>query len=428
MTTHTFTLFFVFFLVATLFARIGLSVRQIRHVSMHRDRVPEQFSADISLAAHQKAADYTVAKRRFAILLMLLNAFTLLCFTLFGGLQFLSGILLGLTASPFVYQMSLLAAVAFISGLISLPFDYYAQFGLEAEFGFNRMSRPLFFMDLLKGTLVGAIIGLPLASLVLVLMEKTGNLWWVCAWFAWIGFQVLALVLFPTVLAPLFNRFTPLEDEALREQVEKLLERTGFVSKGLFVMDGSKRSSHSNAYFTGFGASKRIVFYDTLISRLSANEIEAVLAHELGHFRLRHITKRMAVMGGLSLVFLALLGYLRSQDWFYLGLGVTPSADMPNDAMALLLFALVMPLFTFFLAPLVSFSSRRHEFEADAFAAQHASAHDLASSLVRLYEDNASTLTPDPLYSAFHDSHPPAPVRISRLVGDSGKKTEERAD
>ena len=421
MTAHLFLLVFVFFLAATLLARIGLSVRQIRHVLAHRDRVPEQFAAGISLEAHQKAADYTVVKHRFAILLMLFNTFTLLCFTLLGGLQFLSAILLKLTESPFFYQMSLLVAFALISGLISLPFDYYSQFGIEESFGFNRMNRKLFFADILKGTLVSALIGLPLAGLVLVLMAKTGNFWWVYAWLVWNVFQLLMLVLFPTVIAPLFNKFTPLEDESLRERIEELLVRTGFVSNGIFVMDGSKRSSHGNAYFTGFGSAKRIVFYDTLMSRLSPGEIEAVLAHELGHFRLRHIIKRMAVMGVVSIVFLALLGYLKSQDWFYLGLGVIPSADMPNDAMALLLFALVMPLFTFFLKPLVSFSSRRHEFEADAFAAEYASSDDLATSLVRLYEDNAATLTPDPLYSAFHDSHPPAAIRIGRLTAMSQK-------
>ena len=424
MTTHSFMLIFVFFLAATLFARIGLSIRQIRHVQAHRDRVPEQFAADVSLVSHQKAADYTIVKRRFAILLMLFDTFVLLCFTLFGGLQFLSTVLLGLTEAPFFYQMSLLVTFALISGLLSLPFDYYAQFVIEERFGFNRMSRRLFFVDILKGLLLSAVIGLPLAGLVLVLMAKAGSLWWVYAWLAWNVFQVLMLVLFPTVIAPLFNRFTPLEDEVLRERIEGLLARTGFVSKGVFVMDGSRRSSHGNAYFTGFGSAKRIVFYDTLISRLSISEIEAVLAHELGHFKLRHIIKRMAVMGVVSVVFLFLLGYLKQQDWFYLGLGVIPSADLPNDAMALLLFVLVMPLFTFFLKPLVSLSSRRHEFEADAFAAEHACARDLAASLVRLYEDNASTLTPDPMFSAFHDSHPPAAIRVGRLTEMIDRKTE----
>jgi STE24 endopeptidase len=272
-------------------------------------------------------------------------------------------------------------------------------------------------MDLAKSLIVSTILGLPMAVLVLIIMAKAGNWWWVYAWILWNIFQLLMVVLYPTLIAPIFNKFMPLEDESLYARVELLMKRTGFVSKGLFVMDGSKRSSHGNAYFTGFGAAKRIVFYDTLISRLSPPEIEAVLAHELGHFRLRHIIKRIAVMGGASFVFLALLGYLKTQDWFYLGLGVTPFLVMSNDAMALLLFVLTMPLFTFFLSPLVSVSLRQHEFEADAFAAQYASAQDLVSALVRLYEDNASTLTPDPLYSAFYDSHPPASIRINRLLG-----------
>ncbi|MCL1886317.1 MAG: M48 family metallopeptidase [Betaproteobacteria bacterium] len=417
MTPHAFTLTFVFFLAATLFVRLWLSLRQIRYVTAHRNSVPAQFTADIPLSAHQKAADYTVAKRRFAIFIMLADAFILLCFTLLGGLELLAEQVLRLTDSTMLYQIGLLAAFAMISGLIDLPFDYYSQFVIEGKFGFNKMSRSLFFMDLLKNIMVSIIIGLPIAWLMLTIMEKAGNEWWIYAWVLWNALQLLIMVLYPTLIAPIFNKFTPLEDTSLRTRIEHLLERTGFKSNGLFVMDGSKRSAHGNAYFTGFGAAKRIVFYDTLISRLSPPEIEAVLAHELGHFRLKHILKRMIVMGITSFGFLALLGYLKTQDWFYLGLGVNPSLSANNNAMALLLFALTLPLFTFFFSPLISINLRKHEFEADAFASQYANAQDLVTALVRMYEDNASTLTPDPLYSAFYDSHPPASIRINRLLG-----------
>ena len=308
-------------------------------------------------------------------------------------------------------------AYAAISGLIDLPFDYYRQFRLEAGFGFNKMTPGLFFMDIVKGVGVGAVIGLPLVWVVLTLMEKSGALWWLYAWLVWSGFQVLIMLLYPTVIAPLFNKFTPLADDSLKARIEGLMQRVGFASKGLFVMDGSKRSAHGNAYFSGFGAAKRIVFFDTLIERLAPQEIEAVLAHELGHFKLKHIIKRISVMFALSLGFLALLGWLKTQPWFYMGLGVNPLAlpGAGNDAMALLLFMLVLPVFTFLFGPLTSLSSRKHEFEADAFAAQHTDARDLVSALVKMYEDNASTLTPDPLHSAFYESHPPASIRIRQL-------------
>lgn len=417
MTSHAFTLIFVFFLVATLSARLWLSLRQIRHVTAHRDQVPAQFTKDISLSAHQKAADYTLTKRRFAIFMMFVDALVLLCFTLFGGLEYLAEWILKTAGPSMPYQLGLLAAFAIISGLIDLPFDYYGQFVIEEQFGFNKMSPTLFFMDILKSSLMGIIVGLPLAWLALTIMAKAGDWWWIYTWILWNAFQLMMMVLYPTLIAPLFNKFTPLEDSDLRTRIEDLMQRTGFTSNGLFVMDGSRRSSHGNAYFTGFGAAKRIVFYDTLISRLSPPEVEAVLAHELGHFRLKHIIKRIALMGITSLGFLALLGYLKTQGWFYLGLGVNPSITADNDAMALLLFALTLPLFTFFFSPLLSISSRKHEFEADAFAAQYANAEYLASALVRMYEDNASTLTPDPVYSAFYDSHPPASIRINRLLG-----------
>lgn len=411
-----FSILFVSVLLITVSLRFWLATRQIRHVAAHRNAVPSQFAEKIPLAAHQKAADYTIAKTRFGLLRLVISSAVLIGFTLLGGLQFLSVGLLQLTGSGMVYQLALLAAFAAISALIDVPLDYYKQFVLEQRFGFNKMTRGLFFADLLKGAVLGAAIGLPLIWVILTLMDKSGALWWLYAWVVWSGFQLLMLVLYPTVIAPLFNKFTPLADDSLRSRIEGLMTRVGFASQGLFVMDGSKRSAHGNAYFSGFGAAKRIVFFDTLLARLAPQEIEAVLAHELGHFKLKHIVKRIAMMFAISLGFLALLGFLKTQIWFYSGLGVEPNPAVSNDAMVLILFMLVLPVFTFVFGPLTSISSRKHEFEADAFAAIHTDARDLVSALVKLYEDNASTLTPDPLHSAFYDSHPPATARISKLL------------
>ncbi|MES2537437.1 MAG: M48 family metallopeptidase [Pseudomonadota bacterium] len=416
MYSHVFSVLFVGFLAITLAVRFWLGSRHIRHVLAHRNAVPPQFAEKIQLSAHQKAADYTVAKTKAGLWMLLVNAAVLIGFTLLGGLQWLSVTILNITGPGMTYQIGLLLAFAVISGIIDLPFEYYKQFVLEARFGFNKMTLGLFFADMVKGALLGAAIGLPLIWVILTLMEKSGELWWLYAWLVWCGFQLLMLVLYPTVIAPLFNKFTPLTDDSLRTRIENLMKRVGFASKGLFVMDGSKRSAHGNAYFSGFGANKRIVFFDTLLSRLAPHEIEAVLAHELGHFKLKHIVKRIVVMFAISLGFLALLGYLKTQTWFYTGLGVEPMLGAGNDAMALILFMLVLPVFTFLLSPLMSISSRKHEFEADAFAATHSSAPDLVSALVKLYEDNASTLTPDPLHSAFYDSHPPATLRINKLL------------
>ena len=419
MSSFAFSVLFVVFLAITLVVRFWLSSRQIRHVLAHRSAVPAEFAEKIPLTAHQRAADYTVAKTKFGLFSMLVSAAVLIGFTLLGGLQLLSNIIFSWAGPGMVYQLGLLVAFGAISGLIDLPLDYYKQFVLEARFGFNKMTVRLFFTDMLKNTLIGAAIGLPLIWVVLQLMAKSGDLWWFYAWLVFSAFQLLMLVLYPTVIAPLFNKFTPLNDDSLRDRIEGLMKRVGFASKGLFVMDGSKRSAHGNAYFSGFGAGKRIVFFDTLLARLAPHEIEAVLAHELGHFKLKHITKRIVVMFAISLAFLALLGYLKQQLWFYTGLGVNPLllADLSNnDAMALILFMLALPIFTFLLSPLSSISSRKHEFEADAFAAQHTDANDLVAALVKLYEDNASTLTPDPLHSAFYDSHPPASVRIKKLT------------
>ena len=416
MEPNSFSLLFAAFLLATLAVKLWLSSRHIRHVAQHRDAVPAQFAAKIPLAAHQKAADYTIAKTKLKIVLLVVNAVVLVGFTLMGGLQWLSAALTPGFGTGMGYQIALVAAVAIISGAIDLPFDYYKQFTLEERFGFNKMTPALFFSDLVKHSIVGALIGLPLLWVTLALMDKAGSLWWLYAWLLWCGFQLFMLAFYQSLIAPLFNKFTPLDDDSLRARIEGLMQRVGFASKGLFVMDGSRRSAHGNAYFSGFGAAKRIVFFDTLLSRLAPNEIEAVLAHELGHFKLNHVIKRVAVMFVLSLGFLALLGWLKGQAWFYLGLGVTPLLDGSNDAMALILFMFALPVFTFLFSPLLSITSRKNEFEADAFAAKHSNSQDLISALVKLYEDNASTLTPDPLHSAFYDSHPPASVRVQKLL------------
>ncbi|MDO8298344.1 M48 family metallopeptidase [Lacisediminimonas sp.] len=419
MSSQVFSVVFVGFLLLSLSIRFWLSSRQIRHVLAHRDTVPPEFAERIALSAHQKAADYTVAKGKFGLVMMVVNTAVLIGFTLLGGLQWLSMTVLELTGPGMLYQLALIAAFVIISGLVELPFDYYKQFRLEQRFGFNKMTKPLFFSDMVKGIGLGTAMGLPLIWIVLLLMEKSGQLWWFYAWLVWSGFQLAMLVLFPTVIAPMFNKFTPLADDSLRQRIEALMQRVGFASKGLFVMDGSKRSAHGNAYFSGFGAAKRIVFFDTLLARLAPDEVEAVLAHELGHFKLRHIIKRIVVLFSVSLAFLALLGYLKTQAWFYTGLGVDPMLAASNDAMALILFMLALPVFTFLLSPLNSLTSRKHEFEADAFAARHSSARNLVSALVKLYEDNAATLTPDPVHSAFYDSHPPAAIRINRLLGQA---------
>jgi STE24 endopeptidase len=415
MLSFAFSVLFVIFFMLTMVLRYWLASRHIRHVMRHREQVPAEFADKIALAAHQKAADYTVAKTRFGLVNAAWSGLVLIGFTLLGGLQALSTALLHVLGPGMAHQIGLIVAYAAIAGVLDLPFTYWFQFVLEQRFGFNKMTVKLWLADAVKGTLLGAVIGLPLLWVVLTLMDRTGALWWLYAWLVWSGFQLLLMVLYPSVIAPIFNKFTPLADDSLKSRIEGLMARVGFASKGLFVMDGSKRSAHGNAYFSGFGANKRIVFFDTLLERLLPAEIEAVLAHELGHFKLKHIVKRIAVVFALSLVFLALLGWLKNQVWFYTGLGVLPLLGQNNDAMALLLFMLVLPVFSFPFAPLGSITSRKHEFEADAFAASHSDARDLVSALVKMYEDNASTLTPDPLHSAFYDSHPPASIRIHHL-------------
>jgi STE24 endopeptidase len=413
--SFAFTALFCAMLVVGLLVRTLLASRQIRHVARHRHAVPAAFSDTISVAAHQKAADYTITKSRFGLLEMALDAALLLGWTLLGGLDWLNALLLDALGGGMVQQLSLLAAFVAIGGVLTLPLSWYATFRIEERFGFNKMTLSLWLGDLVKGSLVGALIGLPIAALVLWLMGAAGTTWWLWAWGVWMAFNLLALVLYPTLIAPLFNKFEPLSDDTLKARVNALMQRCGFAAKGLFVMDGSKRSAHANAYFTGFGAAKRVVFFDTLLKQLSPQEIDAVLAHELGHYKRRHILKRIAMMFALSLAGFALLGWVSSQAWFFSGLGVSPAMDAPNDALALLLFMMVVPLFTFFLSPLMAQLSRQHEFEADAYAVEHTSGRDLASALLKLYKDNASTLTPDPLYARFYYSHPPASERLSRL-------------
>ena len=411
-----FSILFVIAVLAMVVTKLWLASRQIRFVASHRADVPPQFAAKIPLTAHQRAADYTVERTRLTMAEIVVSAAVLIALTLLGGVQALDFGISGWLGRGFIGQIVLVGAVVAITGIIDLPFDYYRQFGVEERFGFNRMTKRIFFADRVKGVLLGAAFGLPLLFVVLWLMDQAGSLWWLWTWIVWVAFQMLVLVLYPTLIAPIFNKFEPLKDEALKSRIEALMKRCGFAAKGLFVMDGSRRSAHGNAYFTGFGAAKRIVFFDTLLARLSGSEIEAVLAHELGHFKRRHVIKRMVVTFALSLAMLALLGWLSQRVWFYEGLGVRPSLSGSNDGLALVLFFLAVPVFLFFVTPLGSLSSRKHEFEADAFAASQTDAKDLVSALVKLYEDNASTLTPDPLYTAFYYSHPPASQRIDRLL------------
>ncbi len=411
----TFTYIFIAALLLSVGMRHWLAMRQIRHVALHRASVPNEFAQRISLADHQKAADYTIAKLKLGLLENGFSAFVLIGFTLLGGLEFLNLALLNLMGAGIAQQIALLVLLTLISGVLDLPFSWKKQFGIEAAFGFNRMTPALFWIDLLKGVGLAAALGLPLLWLVLELMAKSGPYWWLWTWVVWTAFNALLLWLFPTVIAPLFNKFKALEEGPLKAQIERLLERCDFASKGLFVMDGSKRSAHGNAYFTGIGKAKRIVFFDTLIEKLEPLEVEAVLAHELGHFKRQHIRKRLLVSFALSFVILAILGWVSAQPWFYLGLGVTPDMGGYNGGLALALFILVAPVFGFFFTPLGSLASRKHEYEADHFAAEKSSATALISALVKLYQDNASTLTPDPIYTAFYSSHPPAPLRIAHL-------------
>ncbi|MDB5876927.1 MAG: Ste24 endopeptidase [Variovorax sp.] len=403
-------------LVAGLAVKFWLASRQMRHVTQHRDTVPPAFVGTMTLAAHRKAADYTIAKSRFGLVETAWSTAILLCWTLLGGIDILNKVLLAWMGGGMLQQLTLLAAFAVIGGLLDLPFTLWQTFRLEERFGFNKITFKLWLADAVKGTLVGTLIGLPIAALILWIMAAAGTFWWAWAWAAWMGFNLLLMLVYPTFIAPLFNKFQPLDDATLKARVTALMQRCGFAAKGLFVMDGSRRSAHANAYFTGFGASKRVVFYDTLLRQLNAGEVEAVLAHELGHFKHRHIVKRMVMMFAMSLAGFALLGWLSGQAWFYAGLGVQPNMSAPNDALALLLFMMAVPVFGFFVAPLTARLSRKHEFEADAYAVAQTSGADLSAALLKLYQDNASTLTPDPLFVKFYYSHPPASERLARMA------------
>lgn len=416
------SLVFAAALAVSTLVKFWLSSRQIRHVAAHRGQVPSAFAGSVTLSAHQKAADYTIVRARFGLLALAFNAVVLLGWTLLGGLNALNGWVLDASQAlptdwqPMGYQLGLVTAFVLIGGLLDLPWELWSTFKIEQAFGFNRMTLKLYVADMLKGLLVGALLGLPIVALILWLMGAMGPLWWLWAWVAWMSFQLLVMVIYPSVIAPLFNKFEPLTDESLKERVERLMARCGFAAKGLFVMDGSRRSAHANAYFSGFGPAKRVVFFDTLLSKLNGDELEAVLAHELGHFKHRHITKRIVLAFVMSLAGLALLGWLAQQPAFYLALGVQPNFNAPNDALALLLFLLAGPVFGFFVTPLASHFSRRDEFQADAYARAQASGADLSSALLKLHEDNAGTLTPDPVYARFYYSHPPAAERLAALA------------
>ena len=419
MSSSFLSLLFAAALLASLGTQLWLATRQMKHVALHRGAVPAAFAATVSLQAHQRAADYTLAKGRLGLLATAFGSAVLLGWTLLGGLDVLNALVREVVQprwGDLAYQVALLVAFVLIGSLLELPFDLVSTFHIEQRFGFNRTTWRLWLADQVKGLLVGAVIGLPLVALILWIMGTAGAAWWWWAWLAWAAFNLVLMVLYPTVIAPLFNKFEPLADEALKSRVQALMQRCGFAAKGLFVMDGSRRSAHGNAYFTGLGAAKRVVFFDTLLAKLSPGEVEAVLAHELGHFKHRHVTQRIVMMFAVSLGALALLGWLAAQGNFYLGLGVRPNVAAPNDALALLLFMMAVPVFSFFASPLMARLSRKHEFQADAYACAQSSGADLASALLKLHEDNASTLTPDPVYARFYYSHPPASERLAALT------------
>ncbi len=415
-TSYFFTLCFSIALLGGFLIRSYLTLRQAKHVALHRGAVPKAFADKVSQVNHEKAADYTLAKSRLGFWEDVLGCVILVGWTLLGGLALLNASVLEWLGSSFWQQIVLLLAFTVIGSIIDLPLSLYQTFVLEERFGFNKTTWKTWAIDLVKGVLLGAAIGLPLIALVLYLMGAAGQNWWLWAWGALTLFSLFMMWIAPTVIMPLFNKFTPLEDEALKARVSALMQRCGFNASGFFVMDGSKRSAHSNAFFVGFGSTKRVVFYDTLLAQINHDEMEAVLAHELGHAHHKHIIKRMVMQFVVSFIGFALLGWLATQTWFYTGLGVQPSLTGSNDALALLLFMIAVPVFMFFVTPVFSFFSRKDEFEADAYAARHSNGAALASALLTLYEDNASTLTPDPLYMSFYASHPPATERLARLT------------
>ena len=410
------TIVFALALTFSLVLKFWLASRQIRHVAQNRSAVPAVFAEKIILVAHQKAADYTITKTRFGLLELAWGAAITLAWTLLGGLSVLNQSLVDLMGHGIAQQVTLLVAFMAIGSALDLPFTLYQTFVIEERFGFNKTSFKLWLQDFAKSLLLSALIGLPFITLVIWMMGATGPWWWLWVWGVWMGFNLLALLIYPTWIAPLFNKFQPLEDPQVKERVSQLMARCGFTSKGFFVMDGSKRSAHANAYFTGFGASKRVVFYDTLLAQLSPPEVDAVLAHELGHFKHKHVIKRIVSMFAISLLGFFALGWVSQQVWFFTGLGVMPNLGASNDALALLLFMMVLPLLGTFMGPVFAQLSRKHEFEADAYAVTQTSGPALAGALLKLFEDNASTLTPDPVYVQFYYSHPPATERLGRIL------------
>jgi STE24 endopeptidase len=412
---HWFTLAFLVALTAHVAVRLWLARRQVDYVNAHRDRVPQGFAASVTVEEHARAADYTAVRQRCGMLETIADAVILLWLTLGGGIAWTAGIAAATSDSTLVAGTLHVLGVFALLAVLALPFGAYRTFVVEKRFGFNRTRPAVFVADRLKGWALGLVLGGSAAAGVLWIMEEAGRLWWLVGWGAWIMFSLLVTWAWPRVIAPVFNTFTPLQDPELRARIDALVERCGFRAKSVFVMDGSRRSSHGNAYFTGLGREKRIVFFDTLLASLTPAQVESVLAHELAHFRLRHVPQRLALGAAMSLAGFALLGWLGQQAWFYSALGVPER----SDAAALLLFLLVSPVITWVVAPIVAGWSRRHEYQADAFAARHSDARALADALVRMYRDNASTLTPDPLYSAFHDSHPPPAARIARLASMS---------
>lgn len=416
-TSGVFTVSFLAFLAIGLGFALWLAWRHVSHIRAHQGAVPSEFADAVSLGAHQKAADYSVAKQKLGMAEAGVETLLLLALTLGGGIFAIFQWVQGWFSHPYAVGIALFAGLTVVSGIVSLPFGLYRTFVIEEQFGFNKLTWKLYVTDAIKGVLLSAVIGIPLLLAVFWLMEKMGALWWLYVWLFWLAFSLAMLAIYPNFIAPLFNKFQPLADDSLKARIEALLAKCGFASKGLFIMDGSKRSSHGNAYFTGFGKTKRIVFFDTLIERLSGPEIEAVLAHELGHFKRKHIVKRIVSQFALTLLVLALMGWIIDKPWFYEGLGFPTGGTQPHVAVSLLLFFMVLPVFTFWFTPVGSLVSRKHEFEADAYAAEQTEARDLISALVKLYRDNASTLTPDPMHSAVYDSHPPAAIRIQHLQG-----------
>jgi STE24 endopeptidase len=408
---HTFTAIFLVFLAASIVTRLWLNQRQIRHIQQHKDKVPEAFAEKVSLEEHQKAAAYSTAKLKFSRITLAWETLWLLIWTIGGGLNAVDVWWMQFNLSPLLTGIGVILSMMLLMGLLDLPFSLYSTFVIEEKFGFNKTTVKTWILDLVKSSALMLILGVPLIAAILWLMNQAGEYWWLYAWAVWTGFTLLMMWAYPVLIAPLFNKFSPLDDEKLKARIDALLQRCGFKSKGVFVVDGSKRSAHGNAYFTGFGNNKRIVFYDTLLESLSEDEVEAVLAHELGHFKRNHIKKSMLLSILMTLGGFALLAWLMNSPWFYISLGV----EHPSTHSALLLFMFIMPVFTYFISPLFSALSRKHEFEADDFAKQQSDAQALVTALVNMYRENASTLTPDPIHSMFYDSHPPASIRIAHL-------------